>query len=296
MLEKIILRNFQKHKKRTIEFSETVTVLVSPTDGGKSSCLRGLRWILTNKPNGTSFIHWGETFAAGMLIVDGHRIIRKRGKENTYELDGKKYKSFGNDVPEEIANLINIDPEVNISTQHQNPHWMFDSPAQVSKELNRIVNLESIDNALSAAAAELRKSKSVVEVSESRLKQAKQKRNELSWVRDFNQELIKLEEKASKITKLKSMSEELSKLLMEMKELEEKTNKKIPSIFKLEESVNEIRKRERDIFDLNSLLLQIDYQEKMVIAGKQHKEEAEKELKEQIGSVCPLCGGEYDSL
>lgn len=294
MLEKLVLRNFQKHKKLTIEFSKDVTTLIAGSDFGKSSCLRAIRWTMTNKPNGTSFIHWGKTSCAVMLIVDGHRIVRKRGKENTYELDGKKYKSFGNEVPGEIAAIFNIDPDINISTQHQNPQWMMDSPAQVSKELNRIVNLEVIDTTLSNAANELRKAKSVVEVSESRLKQAKQKRDQLLWVKEFDQELVGLEKKASKISKLKSMSEELSKLLAEVEELEEEANRKIPDISCLEITVHAIKEMERGIFNLNSLLSQIDYQEKMIISAKQQKEEAETELKEKMKGICPLCGGEYD--
>jgi exonuclease SbcC len=184
---------FQKHRGRVLRLTPGVNVLTGPTNAGKSSVLRGIGWAVLNQPSGNRFVPWDAPAAKVVLKLDGHTVVRKRGKENYYKLDGKKYVSFGpGGVPDEVRAVIGLD-HVNFQWQLDPPFWFLESAGQVSKNLNRIVNLESIDKTLSTVATNLRKARSVLEVTGQRLKDAKERLAGLRWVKEFNRDLTTLE-------------------------------------------------------------------------------------------------------
>jgi DNA repair ATPase RecN len=145
MLEKIKIENFQAHEKLLVDVDPHVTTIVGRTDAGKSSIIRALRWVACNRPTGDSVRKWGTERTSVAVLVDGHTIrkIKKKGVA-LYKLDDKTYKAFKTDVPPEIEKVLNFH-DVNIQQQHDAPFWFFETPGQVGKELNAIVNLELID-------------------------------------------------------------------------------------------------------------------------------------------------------
>jgi len=52
MIKKLILKNFQIHKKLVLEFDEKITVIKGSNDSGKSSIIRAIYWIFYNQPTG----------------------------------------------------------------------------------------------------------------------------------------------------------------------------------------------------------------------------------------------------
>jgi predicted ATP-dependent endonuclease of OLD family len=182
VLESLRLKNWQIHQQRTIKFDPRTTTIIGPTDSGKSALLRALKWIALNQFAGpaNSFIHWNAAFSKVKLRVDGHTIIRKKGKSNTYALDDKEFKAIGDKVPDEIANLLNL-TDANFQSQFDAHFWISDSPGQVSRELNQIVNLNVIDEALASVASQARKTNAEIEICRERLASARQKRMGLAW-------------------------------------------------------------------------------------------------------------------
>lgn len=175
------IRNFQGIHRLDIPL-DGITVLVGPTDAGKSAALRALRWLLFNRPSGTSFIRRGAGKTRVRLHIDGHVIERIRSeKSNRYKLDGELLSSFSNTVPDQVKRILNIS-EISFQGQHDSPFWLASSPAQVSRELNSIVDLEIIDKALSRGAAGIRVARTNQTVAEERLASAKQERKKLRWV------------------------------------------------------------------------------------------------------------------
>lgn len=194
MLTQLRLFNFQIHHKLTVDLDPFVTCITGRTDAGKSSVIRALRWVLLNQPNGSEHIRHGESKCSVTLTMDdGHKLVRKRSEnENTYLLDGEEYKAFGQGVPDDIAKLANVD-DVNFQRQLDSPFWFLETPGQVSRELNQIVNLGVIDDALSAIATEVRKSRSTVELTEERLTAARREKEQLAYVHEMNESLLVLE-------------------------------------------------------------------------------------------------------
>ncbi len=193
MLERLVIRGFQRHRNLTVEFDPLVTVLVGKTNIGKSSVLRALRWLALNLPNGDGFISHGKTSCSVTLELDGHVIKRKRGRGiNYYWLDASRYVAFGQaTVPPDIAQLLNVGPAT-FQRQLDPPFWLTLPPGQVSKELNGVVSLEVIDRTLAHAASGARLTKYEVESTRARLAQVREQRDRLGFVPQLREEFTKI--------------------------------------------------------------------------------------------------------
>lgn len=203
MLESLHIRNFQKHKNLKIEFDSPIVTITGQSDRGKSAILRALRWLCLNQPSGDAFIRTGAESVKVELQIDSRSIQRARGKTNTYHLDGNELKAFGQDVPDAISDFLKLGPN-NFQCQMDSPFWFSLSPGQVSKELNSVVNLESIDSALAFIASKLRKAKAEEEVNQDRLKAASERKESLRWAKELDADLVPLEAKEAQIAKKRS--------------------------------------------------------------------------------------------
>ena len=193
MIEKLVLRNFQAHKKCTIVFDPKITVVVGDSDVGKSAIIRALSWVILNRPDGDSFINWNADTATAMLHVDGKVILRTRGKGgNHYQLDDTEFTAFGKGVPEKVTALLRT-ADINLQEQHASVFWFSESAGEVSRQLNAIINLSVIDDALGDIGAQVRKAKAALEICEERTKQAKERRNALVYIVEVNEQLEKVE-------------------------------------------------------------------------------------------------------
>lgn len=192
MIERLTLRNFQAHAKLKIDLSPTITTIVGPSDAGKSSVIRALRWLTFNRPGGETFIKAGTDKSTVTLELDSREIRRSKGKENTYHLDGKPLKAFGADVPEDVVKLLNLS-EVNFQQQHDAPFWFSLSAGEVSRQLNQIIDLGTIDTTLGNLASLSRKTNTEIDVVSQRLLSAQQERDDLSNAETIDEALKQVE-------------------------------------------------------------------------------------------------------
>lgn len=196
MIERLLIQNFQRHRKLAIDFPAGITTIVGPSDAGKSAILRALRWVATNNPGGDAFVRHGAGGCTVRLVVDGRTITRRRstdGETNTYNLDKAEYRAFGRGVPADIELLLNMGP-VCWQRQHDAPFWFSESPGEVSRQLNAIVNLGVIDEKLAHTARELHRGRVRLEVAEEALTTAKAEHDGLAWVRVFENDLTVVED------------------------------------------------------------------------------------------------------
>jgi DNA repair exonuclease SbcCD ATPase subunit len=179
MIESIKLKNFQVHRTLTVDFSRYVTTIVGPTDAGKSTILRALEWCCLNTPS-SEYLRDDAPSVKVSLTVDGHTITRKKGKSNSYTLDGKTYKAIRSNVPPAIEKLLNVSP-LNFQGQFEPHFWLSQTSGQVSKELNAIIDLSSIDHTMSFLGSRIRQVKAETSVVESRLNSAREDKKRLSF-------------------------------------------------------------------------------------------------------------------
>lgn len=155
-IERIQIKNFQAHEELDIELGPGVITVVGPSDVGKSSVMRAVRWVARNSPSGTEFIRWGSKMASVKLTINGHTITRNRSKSaNVYLVDDEKMVSFGTSVPGPVAEVLGLH-DVNFQNQHDGPFWLGESAGEVARQLNDVVNLQIIDETLAKMGAMVR--------------------------------------------------------------------------------------------------------------------------------------------
>lgn len=183
MIERVTVRDFQPHRLVSLELDQPVLCLVGPSDKGKSSLVRALRWLALNRPLGDEFIgRFGKAPFAGVRVhLDGHVIERVRGgAKNLYKLDGKVYKAFGSGVPTDIAQLLNLGEE-NFQGQLDAPFLLTLSPSEVAVRFNSIVNLGLIDRTLTNASRMVHRAKTTISITKERLLNASTRKKGLAW-------------------------------------------------------------------------------------------------------------------
>ncbi len=220
MIAKLEIRNFQKWERLSIEFGEGITTIVGPTDIGKSAVLRALRWVCLNKPSASEIQNDDAGFVWVRLYVGKHVIERRSGKKNLYKLNGRNFVSFKTGVPDEIANLLKI-ADFHFQDQHDPAFGLTLSPGEFSKTLNRIVNLDLIDNVLAKSGSDLRKAKTVAEVTTTRLRKLREEKKNLAYVPDMVAAYSRISRKQTTLAENNQKHSKLHVLLEQVRQVKD---------------------------------------------------------------------------
>lgn len=203
MIRSITIDGFQCHAHLKLVLDPHVTVLVGDNGVGKSAAVRALKWLCLNQWDGKAdkMTHWDMEFAQVVAKFEKYVILRRKDKDcNIYQInDEKPLEAVGaGKVPDSIAKIINLSEE-NFQEQGDSAFWFHLTAGQMAKSLNKIVNLSSIDVSLENVASELRTARETVRVSQVRLEEARTIKISLSWVKEADQKLSKLEAQAASI-------------------------------------------------------------------------------------------------
>lgn len=271
MLEKILIQNFQKHEKKVIEFDERITVLTGPSDTGKSSILRALKWVCLNSPQGDAFIRDGSKGTTVRLFIDDSKIGRKRGGSlNAYYLNDQEFKAFGNDVPDTISNILQLD-NINFQGQQDPPFWLSLSAGEVSRQLNAIIDLEIVDQALSNIGKKVRHFQKVVQISQDRLKTVREQKKELDWVIEANTVYCSVENLESQQKLVDASVASLSELVVSIKnqiEVQHRASSQLKSLKSIGVVAQKARKVYKQQISLSALIIGIKKQQEILDKGK----------------------------
>lgn len=297
MIKRLIIRDFRSNKQQNIKFDPHITTICGESFRGKSNILRALKWVMLNRPTGTSLIRWGAKSCEVIITTKKHKIKRKRSKsKNTYEVDGNVLKAFGNKIPDSVSKILNIS-DINFQRQQDPTFWFTLTPGEVSRQLNKIVNLDIIDRTLSNLQSGLSRAKSVVEVTKNRLTESRKKRSELSFVKQMSKEwkdvrkilsqydeleisYVRLEELLSGIRKQK-------KRLKKLKRIGESCNREIAELEHLHKEAFQYNER---YVELISLIRNIRYRQVYKTQVEKELQKAKSKYDKMMKGRCPLCG------
>lgn len=298
MLESISLTDFRRHESVHVDLVDGCNVLSGKSASGKSTIIRALRWVAFNKPTGDSILRWGSESARVKLAVDGHQVVRKRGtKSNIYKLDGGVYKSFGQDVPEDIAKLLNVSIDLNFSGQHSSPFLFSLTPGEAARELNAVVNLDRIDEVLGNLASEVRKSKSEIGVCEERLKQAEDRARNTGWVDSANKLLKEAEAADAHVHEVESSLNDADRLVDKVRDAITRSSSASTDLSDLVDKTTEI---DALVDKVSVLSLKVNSAAESLSAVRRAQaqydrikadcDRVEQEMAELEKGRCPLCG------
>lgn len=266
MLQKLKIKNFQTHKTLLIDLSPTITTIVGRSDVGKSAIYRAIRWIATGLPKGNDFIRWGEKSTSVLLEVDKHKVVRKKGSSNVYQLDGKLFKALRTDIPDEIKGILNLST-INFQSQHDSPFWFAESAGEISRQLNAIVDLSLIDTSIKKAISKTRETKTMISYLETQVENAKkdvEAFGSLNTLRDLLEEL----EKAVAVKNTINTERDDLQILFHQALDRRKTVKALQPVVALRESLEEAWQSKVDITeerdDLVGLIQQVEKHEEIL--------------------------------
>lgn len=171
-IKRIILDNFQSHKYSILELDERLNVIVGPSDSGKSSIIRGIKWALYNEPSGDYFIREREKECSVTLeFNDSTQLKRYRSKsKNLYILINNKgeefkFEGFGSNVPIEIIDAIGIEKiylnsdesdSINLGEQLEGPFLLSKKTSTRASAIGRLVGVNIIDDSLREVLKDIR--------------------------------------------------------------------------------------------------------------------------------------------
>src|SRR5574343_337198 len=158
MIKTIRVFGFQSHASTVINLSPGVNYVIGPSDSGKSAVIRALRWLWINRPLGSTFVssfsEKGECLVS--VETDTFSIIRSQTKsKNVYQINDQEYKSFGQNPPQEVLDLLGWDI-VNVQNQREQGFLLSDTPGKVSVYLNSLVGLDVVDSAVKKITSSIR--------------------------------------------------------------------------------------------------------------------------------------------
>lgn len=288
MIQALRLRNFQRHRRLQIAFAPGITSIRGRSDAGKSSIVRALRWSLLNDIPGASFIRRGSVKASVRVRVDGKIVSRFRSPSlNLYKLDKEPFRSFGNIVPQPVKDAARVN-EINFQNQHDSPFWFSESAPEVSRQLNRVVDLSIIDESLTQIGQEVRKAQEREAVSRERLAQARTKLRELKPQQERIKEFEALWSLNSRQVERVRKSVKLSLLLQQI----EKTHQiqPPPDFSGLQQQHQNLRKLRRRLEQVENIIEQAHRAVHQLRQARSRIKATALQLKKETkGKLCPLC-------
>jgi len=295
-LKRVLLSQFQSHKRTELVLSPNVNALVGNTDAGKSAIFRAISWALFNRCDDKGFRRRGSKSTAVDLIFEDAEISReKTDKENTYILcEGKKeveYHAFKQEIPQDILTALNID-EINVQEQFDSPFLLSKdtSPGEVGKILNKCINLEIIDKAISNARKKTQSNARDIITVQNQIAELESQLEGFKYLLKLEKEVKAyeelLEEEKDGLTAIQS----LQKLIDKITEAQDKI-KELKTLLDLEFEVQRIIQKvkdwedlEQDVNDLTNIVASALH-DKVKIETAEEILSAEKELSIVLKSI-----------
>ncbi|EIW19962.1 MULTISPECIES: AAA family ATPase [Pelosinus] len=165
IIQAVHLRGWQSHVDSSFHLGPGLNVITGPSDGGKTSIIRAVRWVAFNDPAGEAFINEAVGEAKVAITLTNGIIIEKRRRSGktayTLQAPGDEPKIFEkSEVPEDVKTVLGIIKHsfgdfaatLNFSFQLDAPFLISEPPSAGAKVLGRIAGTEVIDLAIKSVA------------------------------------------------------------------------------------------------------------------------------------------------
>lgn len=305
-ITKVIIENYQSHKYSVIEFDKYLNVIIGPSDQGKSSIIRAIKWVLYNEPTGTFFIREGERECSVTLFFnDNTKLKRLRTPSKNlyilYDENGKEsiYEGFGTNVPDEIIDKTKIrkvyldgnqSTSINIADQLEGPFLLSEKTSVRANAIGRLVGVHIIDKAIANTLKDIRNLNTKKKSVEDKLKELTGQYEKYDYLEELKLVINKVE-KIEKVMKYKNQK------LKKLSEIKEKCNSILNEKASIQETIKELKSidiLESKILELDKKVNQIKYlrkinQQYLYLGGEIKKNESVKEGLKNTGKVEVIC-------
>ena len=300
MLEALKIKNFQAHRKLTVRFDQ-ITTFVGSGDVGKSSVVRALKWLTTNRPSGNTFITHGESQCVVKGKFEDVTVTRRRGRTNEYAIDDHVYKAVTTTVPEDVQSITGINPgaPVQLQEQHDAPFWLSLTSGQLAKELNVLVDLTLIDNISTHLISEQRRINAEVKAVDALVHKLEETDYNLAFVDAFEKDLEILETLSQEIVDMDTDAGDVQELVDDYNDARQKLDRMTEKFSDLESDFAVLERLEREVLSAETQadsLMKLMRRHRDCTKRSEVSEASLNDLREQLEAVvdtCPECGRPY---
>jgi len=299
MIQSILIKNFQCHKETYLDLSNGFNIINGPTDEGKSAIIRAIRWAAANNPQGFDFkahLANGDTLVR-LTFTDDQWIERVRGdNENYYSCSThKKLSALRGKVPDEIQKILNLE-SINIQSQFDGFFLIDDSPPNIGRYLNDLLNISVIDSSIKNINSAHRENRRKYKENNETIQRYQKEVSSLSWIDNLENEILLYEQKKKEL----EQSTEKKTYLELKKEVVQNINKKIVHnnivlsvkdlVLKMMDLQNQYDVKKKQKEDLNKYLILIQNLNFSISKFKIKSESLKEKYNNSIDTNCPFCG------
>lgn len=151
-IDRLVVSNFQSLESADIELGP-FTVIVGPSNSGKSALLRALRAVIRNV-NSPSSVKVGKNAFTSQVTFGGTDVSIERGKsQSTYRVilpDGTEevFTKAGRTVPDEVQKFLGLPspdgPDLTFTTQIDPPFLLSETGTVAAKMLGDLTNVSRL--------------------------------------------------------------------------------------------------------------------------------------------------------
>jgi exonuclease SbcC len=171
VIQEIRYQNVQAHRQRRLAVEPGLNVIVGATDKGKSSLIRGLRWLALHESASGLITHGESVMKVGVRTPNGTIIRFKDARESGYKLGEECFKACKTDQPKEVQDVLSL-TETNFQSQFDSMFLLAATPGQRAKEINKLIALEDIDIATTWLKSKSAKLATLMQAAETRISTA----------------------------------------------------------------------------------------------------------------------------
>ncbi|MGE5397942.1 MAG: AAA family ATPase [Chitinophagales bacterium] len=273
-IKSLRLINFQSHRDSKFEFLPGLNIILGPSDQGKTSIIRALRWLAFNEPRGSSFIRVGESICRVLIELNNGIVIERirddSGKVNRYilEIPGQKtqvFEKFSKDVPLEVKKALgirklNVDRdkilELNLARQMEAPFLLEESGSMRSKALGRVANLHIIDAAQREVIRDINQISQETGRLEKEVLELQERLEQYSGLKKEEETLTVIEQLMQEGTRLEKLAETLQGQKNRWDECQGNLNEAV-KLMVLLDGIDSATNHYEEIVCLNSILSEI---------------------------------------
>jgi chromosome segregation ATPase len=251
ILESVRIVNILSHKDTTIQFHPGVNALVGDSKTGKSNVFKALDWMFNNitSPSWEMYqSYWGGDMLVETRWSNGNVIARGHdNKGNFYELNElnrankKELRAIGNGAPpQEVVNALNLS-DVNFQSQMSSYYLLSNNSGEVARIVNKAVNLDVIDRAVSASEKKKFSIATSLKTTEASVERLSKQLTEFAYLDDMERDVILLEGIETKRTGVQKDISRLTSLRYNIDATDKKMDN-ISSILKAEQEITAAQK------------------------------------------------------
>lgn len=233
MIEKVVLENFQCHKKLEVECGN-FTTLTGGSNGGKSAVLRAILGLVRND-SASDYVRVGQkNLTVTLCLSDGYTVKWEKGTgTNRYtltspdEAEERVFDKVGADVPDEVKEVLKLGPVaikgsdkeyVNFHSQLAAPFLISATPGATAKLFGELTSASQLYTAVSEGNRQARSTRSLKSTRKEDLENATDRLSDFEGLEGTQEALddaYKLFEQArevdAKVTRLQGLTEDYTK-------------------------------------------------------------------------------------